>query len=425
LDRIVAVFDDERLVANAGVVLCSTLVDRLGLEQLIDETVRLGDASAGTRPGAKVLSLSHAMLLGADSIDDCNVLRAGETSRVLGHRVLAPSTLGTFLRAFTFGHVRQLDRVLAETLRRAWNAGAGPGTERLVIDVDSFVAEVHGDHKQGAGYGYTHQLGYHPIVATRADTLETLHIRLRAGQANTQRGAKRFVDELAARVRRAGAAGEILIRADAGFWSNATIAALKRHTIRYSIGVRMQVGVRAVVDAIPDDAWQPLAEYPDTGIAEIAETRYATHRLVVRRTHLVGKDQTLFPDWRHHAFITDRTEPLALVEAEHRQHAIVELAIRDHKDGPLHHLPSGHFAANAAWTVISALAANLARWTTILGLQSPTPQATATLRGHLLAVPGRLVRHERRLRLRLPARWPWRDTWLACLERLRALPRLC
>jgi len=204
LERLEAVFDDERVVANAGVLLSATLCGRLGLEALVDECVALADSSAGSRAGAKVLSLVHAMLVGADSIDDCDVLRAGETDRVLGHRVLAPSTLGTFLRAFTFGHVRQLDRVLAETLRRAWESGAGPGSERLVIDVDSFVCEVHGDHKQGAGYGYTHKLGYHPIVATRAGTLETLHIRLRKGSANTQRGAERFIDELAARVRRAG-----------------------------------------------------------------------------------------------------------------------------------------------------------------------------------------------------------------------------
>src|SRR5450432_2295622 len=212
LDRLEAVFDDQRVVANAGVVLAATLCDRLGIERLVDESVSLADRSAGSGAGAKVLSLVHAMLLGADSIDDCDVLRVGETSRVVGHRVLAPSTLGTFLRGFTFGHVRQLDRVLAESLRRAWGAGAGPGSGRLVIDLDSFVCEVHGDHKQGAGYGYTHKLGYHPIVAVRAGTLETLHIRQRKGSANTQRGAVRFVDELAARVRRAGATGEILLR---------------------------------------------------------------------------------------------------------------------------------------------------------------------------------------------------------------------
>jgi Transposase DDE domain group 1 len=165
-----------------------------------------------------VLSLIHAMLLGADCIDDCDVLRAGRTEAVLGHRPMAPSTLGTFLRSFTFGHVRQLDRVLAEALKRAWRAGAGQGTGRLVIDIDSFVGELHGHAKQGAGYGYTGKLGYHPLLATRADTSEVLHVRLRRGAVNTQRGALRFVDELLARVRRAGAAGQLLLRADSGFW---------------------------------------------------------------------------------------------------------------------------------------------------------------------------------------------------------------
>jgi hypothetical protein len=147
LDRIQPAFDDERLVANAGVLLAATLAGRLELEALVDASVDLGSRPGAVRPGAKVLSLIHAMLLGADSIDDCDLLRAGDTAAVLGHRVLAPSTLGTFLRAFTFGHVRQLDRVLGEALGRAWRAGAGPGAERLMIDLDSFVAEVHGDHK--------------------------------------------------------------------------------------------------------------------------------------------------------------------------------------------------------------------------------------------------------------------------------------
>lgn len=425
LDRLEAVFDDERVVANAGVVLAATLADRLGLEALVDEVVWLRDRSAGSRAGAKVLSLVHAMLLGADSIDDCDVLRTGETARVVGHRVLAPSTLGTFLRAFTFGHVRQLDRVLAESLRRAWACGAGPGSERLVIDLDSFVCEVHGDHKQGAGFGYTHKLGYHPIVATRSDTLETLHIRLRKGQANTQRGAARFVDELAARVRRAGASGEIVLRADSGFWSYKTISRLEHHRIRYSIGVTLQPGVRVAIAEIAEAAWQPLAEYPATGVAEIAETTLGERRLIVRRTRLVGKQATLWPDWRYHAFITDRGEELALVEQEHRQHAVIELAIRDHKDGALRHMPSGHYSANAAWCVIAALAANLARWIQLLGLGHTTAQAAATLRRRLLVVPGRIARHGRRIRLRLAARWPWRELWLACLTRLRGLPQLC
>ena len=240
-DRSKVVFDDERVVVNAGIVLAVTLGQRLGLEGLVDQTIRLGERAGASRPGRKVLSLIHAMLLGADCIDDCDVLRAGRTEALLGHRPMAPSTLGTFLRSFTFGHVRQLDRVLAEALKRAWHAGAGPGKGRLVIDVDSFVGEVHGHAKQGAGYGYTRQLGHHPLLATRADTSEVLHVRLRRGRANSQRGALRFVDELLARVRRAGAAGQILLRADSGFWNQKVTARLREQGCRYSIGVTMQI----------------------------------------------------------------------------------------------------------------------------------------------------------------------------------------
>jgi hypothetical protein len=225
-------------------------------------------------------------------------------------------------------------------------------------------------------------------------------------------------------VRRAGAVGEILVRADSGFWSYKTIGRLEHHKIRYSIGVTLQPHVRAAIAEIAETAWQPLAEYPATGIAEIAETTLGQRRLVVRRTRLVGKQATLWPDWRYHAFITDRAEELALVEHEHRQHAVVELAIRDHKDGALRHMPSGHYSANAAWCVIAALAANIARWIQLLGLAHTTPQATATLRRRLLVIPGRIAQHGRRMRLRLAARWPWREAWLACLIRLRALPRL-
>jgi hypothetical protein len=189
-------FDDERAVANAGVLLPAVLADRLGIEGLVEATVDLGDRAGAANPGRKVMSLISAMALGADCIDDCDVLRSGQTAAVLGHGVAAPSTLGTFLRAFTFGHVRQLDKVLAESLSRAWQAGAGPGDGRLVVDVDSFVGEVYGSEKQGAGYGYTHKLGYHPILATRAGTGEVLHIRARKGSANTSRGALRFVEEL-------------------------------------------------------------------------------------------------------------------------------------------------------------------------------------------------------------------------------------
>ena len=191
-------------------MLPGLLAQRLGIEQLVDQTVRLGDRAEGANAGRKVMTMVSAMGLGADCIEDCDILRSGQTAAVLGHRVAAPSTLGTFLRAFTFGHVRQLDRVLADSLTRAWAVGAGPGAERLIVDVDSFVGEVHGYDKQAAGFGYTHKRGYHPILATRAGTGEVLHIRCRKGSANTARGALRFVEELIPRVARAGAthAGE-------------------------------------------------------------------------------------------------------------------------------------------------------------------------------------------------------------------------
>ena len=221
------VFDDERVVANAGVLLPAVLAERLGIEGLVDGIVDLGDREGAANAGRKVMTLVSAMALGADCIDDCDVLRSGRTRVVLGHGVAAPSTLGTFLRAFTFGHVRQLDRVLADCLQRAWAAGAGPGEERLVVDVDSFVREVYGYDKQGAGYGYTHKRGYHPIVATRSDTGEVLHIRARKGSANTSRGALRFVEELIPRVKRAGATGPRLLRADSGFWNQKLMARLQ------------------------------------------------------------------------------------------------------------------------------------------------------------------------------------------------------
>jgi hypothetical protein len=371
-----------------------------------------------------VLSLIHAMLLGADCIDDCDVLRAGRTEAVLGHRAMAPSTLGTFLRSFTFGHVRQLDRVLGEALRRAWRAGAGPGIARLVIDVDSFIGEVHGHAKQGASYGYTRRLGYHPLLATRAGTNEVLHVRLRTGKANSQRGALPFVNELLARVRRAGATGEILFRADSGFWNNKITARLRATGCRYSIGVTAQRNVTERIAQIPDDAWQPVPDYPDTGICELAETTLGHDRLIVRRVHLHAQDDQaeLFTYWRHHAFITNRTDAIEVVDAEHRQHAQVELVIRDLKDQALAHFPSGHYSANSAWTVIACLAHNLARWTTLLGLTDPTPRAAATTRRRLFALPGRLTTSGRRQTLHLPARWPWQTDFIEALTRIRALP---
>lgn len=423
-DSVAVEFDDERLVANAGVLLTSTLVDRLGLERLVDQTVELGDRPGAARPGRKVCSLLHAMALGADSIDDCDVLRAGGTEALLGHRAMAPSTLGTFLRSFTFGHLRQLDRVLAESIERAWSAGAGPGEERLVIDVDSFIGEVHGYRKQGAGFGYTGERGYHPLLATRSGSGEALHVRQRKGAAGSGRGALRFVQELIARVRRAGARGEILVRADSAFWNKKVTAYLDRHGCRYSIGVTLQKPVLERIAAIPEDAWEPVEDYPDTGICQLAETSLGGDRLIVRRVHLhAQQEQTeLFAYWRHFAFITNRSEDMHTVDREHRQHAEVELAIRDLKDQALAHFPSGSFAANCAWTVIACLAHNLQRWTGQLGLEDPTPRTARTIRRRLLALPGRLTRTARRFTLHLPARWPWQHSFVEALTRIRALP---
>jgi len=173
IDRIEVTFDEPNLVANAGLLLVATLVLRLGLERLINTTVHLSGRVGGARPGRKVLTLVHAMAAGGSHIDHAGMLRSYRaTGSVLGHQVMAPSTLGTFLRAFTFGHIRQLDAVLAEALRRAWAFGAGPGSEQVVIDVDSTICEVCGKAKHGAGYSYTKKLGYHPILATRAFTGE-------------------------------------------------------------------------------------------------------------------------------------------------------------------------------------------------------------------------------------------------------------
>jgi hypothetical protein len=418
----VVVFDDERAVANAGVMLPALLAGRLGLEALVGECVDLGDRPGAANPGRKVMTMCSAMVLGADCIDDCDLLRSGQTGALLGHRVAAPSTLGTFLRAFTFGHVRQLDKVLGLAVQRAWAAGAGPGDQRLVVDVDSFVGEVHGYQKQGAAYGYTRKLGYHPLLATRADTGEVLHIRLRKGSANTSRGMLRFCDELIARVDRAGATGPKLLRADSGFWAKQTFARLDRAGWQFSIGIRMQPHVRALIEAIAEEEWTTLEDYPKTSIAQIAETQIGEFRMIVRRVRTLSQQGELLPSWEHYPFATNRPDRLDVVELEHRQHAVVELAIRDLKDQALAHFPSGKYTANAAWTVIAALAHNLLRWTQTIALPQTTTRTARTLRRRLLTIPGRLARSGRRTRLRMPARWPWQTEFLTALQRIRALP---
>ena len=411
IDRIQVSFDEPNLVANAGLLLVGTLVARLGLERLVNSMVRLTGRVGGAIPGRKVLTLVHAIVAGGSHIDHADVLRSGGSQAVLPHRVMAPSTLGTFLRSFTFGHVRQLEAVVAETLRRAWAMGAGPGASRLVMDLDSTICEVVGKAKAGAAFGYTKVLGYHPILATRSDTGEVLHARMRKGSANTARGARRFVEELVARVRRAGATGEIVVRMDAGFWSKDTIATLGRLDVRYTMAVRTgNTAISAAVAAIDEDAWVDI-DYTEGGFAQVAECTYKGRRLIVRRTRLADTAQArLWPNWRHHAFLTDLEGEASGVDAFHREHAVVELDIRDLKEGAgLEHVPSRSFSANGAWLCCAILAHNLMRWSTTLGQLAPVDRRSVarTVRQRLIAIPARLVNRAGILTLRGPAHWPW------------------
>jgi uncharacterized protein YbjQ (UPF0145 family) len=392
------VFDEPGLVADAGLILVATLVSRLGLEALVDATVRLTDGAGGSRPGRKVLTLVHAMVAGASHIGHADRLRAGATAGVLGHRVMAPSALGSFLRAFSFGHVRQLDVVIAESLRRAWALGTGPGA-------------------------YTRVLGYHPILAVRAGSGEILHARMRKGSANTARGTKRFVEELVARARRAGANGEIVMRFDSGFWSHATIAVLGRLDVRYTMAVRCgHSAIASTIATIDETSWEPIAYTPD-GIAQVAEVDYKGRRLVVRRTRLVDvAQQALFPGWRHHGFLSDLAGTAVELDRFHRQHAT---AIRDIKEGSgMAHCPSGNFAANGAWLACAVLAHNLCRWTALVGEVHPDDQLTvvATLRSQLICMPGRLVNRAGTPTLRAPWHWPWQRRFDRALVKTRALP---
>jgi hypothetical protein len=293
----------------------------------------------------------------------------------------------------------------------------------LTVDVDSTICEVHGYHKQGAGYGYTHRLGYHPLLATRAASGEVLHTRLRKGAANTARGILRFVDELIARLRRAGASGELTLRMDSGFWSAKLLRALRRHEVRYSITVRQTKTVRAAIATIPEHVWVQIAYQPD-GVAQVAETPYRGDRLIVRRVRNEGDQAQLFATWRYHAFVTNRVGTMLELDADHRRHAVCELAIRDLKAGAgLAHLPSGHFNANAAWLLAATLAHNLIRWIATLGLSVGDQQTVAkTLRRTLLALPGRLTRSARQWTLHLPAGWPWAHSFTMALARLRCIP---
>ena len=405
-DRIQITFDDRRLVANAGLLLPATLARHLGLRELVDHHLDLGGAPGRANTGDKMMTLVASALAGGDCIDDADALRAGGTVGVLGCVVKAPSTLGTFLRSFRWGHVRQLDRVSRQLLARAWAAGAGPGDSPLTIDLDSTICETYGLAKEGARHhGYTGKRGYHPLLAVAAGTGDVLMSRLREGRANTARGAAHFLRETVSRVRRAGASGQLTARADSGFYAHALVAACREMDVRFSITIRQHKSLRNLIEAIPDADWTPVPYWMD-GAADVAQTTYtpfrtepgaAPVRLIVRRVKPTpGSQLALFATYSYHGFITDRDGETLELEADHRRHAEIENAIRDLKYGVgLNHMPSGRFAANGAWLAVQVMAHNLARWTARIGSgradrDHQDPSATVLLPGrtaHPLGTP--------------------------------------
>ena len=431
-DRIEIAFDERRLVANAGLLLPVTLAHHLGLGELVDRHVDLGDAPGRANVGDKLLTLVASALAGGDCIDDADALRAGETAQVLGCAVKAPSTLGTFLRSFQWGHARQLDRVSREVLARAWGAGAGPGEEPLTIDLDSTICETYGLCKEGAQrHNYAGQRGYHPLLAVAAGTGDVLMARLRKGRANTARGAANFLRETISRVRYAGAQGQLTVRADSGFYNHDIVAACRKTKVRFSVTIRQQPSVRNLIEAIPETEWTPIPYWMEDA-ADVAETIYTPFasepdavpvRLIVRRVKPTPNSQlALIANYSYHAFITDREGDTLDLEADHRRHAEIENAIRDLKYGVgLNHLPSGRFSANAAWLAVQVIAHNLARWTTRIGLGEPVT-TTKTLRRRFFSLGGRFTRKARRIILHLPQGWPWQNQFSSALARLRALP---
>ena len=354
--------------------------------------------------------------------------------------IKAPSTLGTFLRSFRWGHVRHLDRVSRQLLAQAWAAGAGPGDDPLTIDLDSTVCETFGLAKEGAQrHNYAGQRGYHPLLAIAAGTGDVLMARLRKGRANTARGAAHFLRETVGRVRHAGATGPLTLRADSGFYTHAIVAACHKMDVRFSIAIRQHQSVRNIIEAIPEEDWTPIPYWIE-GAADVAETEYtpfgseldaAPVRLIVRRVKPTpGSQLALLTNYRYHAFVTDRDDDTLDLEADHRRHAEIENAIRDLKYGVgLNHLPSGRFPANGAWPAVQSLPRtrygvlvhSLARWTARIGLGEPVA-TTKTLRRRFFSLAGRITRKARRLTLHLPQGWPGQNQFSRALAKLRALP---
>ena len=440
-----ACFDEPTLVSSAGLVSVLALAERAGLAALVEERLTV-PTDKGANAGSKIAALVAGMAAGADSIEDMNLLRHAGMGRLFTGRY-APSTLGSFLRSFAFGHVRQLDAVAARLIAELARATPLlPGADQIAyLDIDDTIRATYGYAKQGAGYGYSGVKGLNALIAalsTPASAPVIVATRLRKGSANSARGAARLVADALKTSRACGAGGEgglLVVRADSAFYGRDVIAAIGRAKARFSITARQDAAVRRAIAAIGEDAWTTI-RYPravfddqlgqwvsDAQVAEVPFTAFAsrgkkhavTARLIVRRVrdqnpdHVVANGQgELFAAWRHHAVFTDSPLVMLQAEADHRRHAIVEQVIADLKGGPLAHLPSGKFNANGAWLVLAAMAFNLTRAAGTLASRFHARATTATLRRHLINVPARAVRSARRVRLRLPTNWPWADAWL-------------
>src|SRR5680860_1186445 len=344
-------FDEDNLVANAGLLAPAALAQKLGVAELIDERVQLpADAPGRANGGTKAMTVIGAMLAGADSIDDVDVLRAGAAPELFD-QIRAPSTIGTWLRGFIWATVRMFDRVSRQVLARAWAAGLGPQLDAdLTVAFDSTICRVFGVAKQGARFGYTKVRGYHPLLATLADTGEVLHARMRGGNAGAARGAGTFVRETVSRIRNAGATGKLTFRADSAFYSRAFVTACRDHDVAFSVTVKLNSAIRKAIATTPDGAWTEIPYWLEGG-ADVAETTYTAFagtkdavelRLIVRRVRPTpGSQLAMDVVFDYHAILTDRDGETLALEADHRHHAVVELAIRDLKAGGLAHVPSG------------------------------------------------------------------------------------
>jgi hypothetical protein len=449
-----AVFDDDNLVSCAGLVPVMVLAEQTSLPELLSDKVHIAEpriTSGAANPAPKLATVIAGMCAGADSIDDLDVVRCGGM-KALFDSVYAPSTIGTLLREFSFGHARQLESVLRDHLAGLCErVDLLPGADvRAFVDIDSLLRPVYGHAKQGASYGHTKvagrqvlRKGLSPMVTTISTATGAPIItgaRLRAGRSGSGKGAARMIAQAVASARAAGVSGQILVRGDSAYGTRAVVAACRRAGVRFSLVLTKNTAVTAAIAAIPEHAWTPVrypgaVRDPDTGAwisdAEVTETTYTafgstpdpvTARLIVRRVKDARYPDALFPVWRYHPFFTDSDEPVADADITHRRHAIIETVFADLIDGPLAHMPSGRFGANSAWILCAAIAHNLLRATATLAGAGHAVARGATLRRRIVNIPARLTRPQRRPILHLPSHWPWAQAWLRLWDNIISHP---